>query len=322
VLAAHLGMLRAEQGKPAPEAGRESGSGAGRESDSGPAAGRGRGALAAFYGQLCAARKYHTAAEVIMASAGLRPSFTADERALHAKPVLRLATGTAGPKIVCFPSLSAISGPHEYARFGRVFQGERDVFVLQTPGFVATESLPDHADTLIRMHVESVRAAVGDEPFVVVGRSMGGCVAHEVVRRLEAEGVRPVGLGLVDTFPIDTALVPGMDWWLPAMIEGMLGRVAQYDMYLDDTNLSTMGLYQRLFAQWQPQPISTPTLVAQAQTPVEGTVIDPAGRWDWRAYWPLAHDLIPIKGDHFTVLEDHADLTAATIVEWAAGLSD
>ncbi|WSY11404.1 acyltransferase domain-containing protein [Embleya sp. NBC_00896] len=281
---------------------------------------RTKGALASFYVQLCKAGKYNTAAEVIMASAGLRASFTEAERDAHVKPVLRLATGDQGPKIVCFPSLSAISGPHEYARFGQVFQGERDVFVIQTPGFVADESLPDHADALIRMHVETVRAAVGDAPFIVVGRSMGGCIAHEVTRRLEAEGVRPVGLGLVDTFPIDTALVPGMDWWLPAMIEGMLGRIAQYDMTLDDTNMSTMGLYQRLFADWKPLPIATPTLVAQAQTPVEGTVIDPEGRWDWRAYWPQPHDLIGIEGDHFTVLEDHADLTAATIVEWAAGL--
>ncbi|MGW1995070.1 acyltransferase domain-containing protein [Embleya sp. NPDC001921] len=279
-----------------------------------------KGALASFYVQLCAAGKYNTAAEVIMASAGLRPSFPPAERDRHVKPVLRLATGDAGPAIVCFPSLSAISGPHEYARFGQVFQGERDVFVLQTPGFVAEESLPDHADALLRIHLESVREAVGERPFIVVGRSMGGCIAHEVTRRLEAEGVRPIGLGLIDTFPIDTALVPGMDWWLPAMIEGMLGRVAQYDMTLNDTNLTTMGRYQRLFADWKPQAIETPTLVAQAQTPVEGTVIDPEGRWDWRAYWPLPHDLIGITGDHFTVLEDHADLTAATIVDWAAAL--
>ncbi|MYW04369.1 alpha/beta fold hydrolase, partial [Streptomyces sp. SID3343] len=299
----------------------------GKAAATGPAAvggpgGRDRGALAAFYGQLCAAGKYHTAAEVIMASAGLRSSFSSAERALHAKPALRPATGTGGPKIVCFPSVSAISGPHEYARFGQVFKGERDVFVLRTPGFDASESLPDHADALIDLHVDTVRATVGDEPFIVVGRSMGGCIAHEVTRRLEAEGVRPVGLALVDTFPIDTPLVPGMDWWLPAMIEGMLGRVAQYEMYLDDTNLSAMGVYQRLFAQWKPQPITTPTLVAQAQSPIEGTVIDPEGRWDWRAFWPLAHDLLPIEGDHFTVLEDYADRTAATIVEWAAGLPD
>ncbi|MEU0934082.1 acyltransferase domain-containing protein [Embleya sp. NPDC005971] len=281
---------------------------------------RTKGALASFYVQLCAAGKYLTAAEVIMASAGLRASFPEAERDRHVKPVLRFASGDAGPAIVCFPSLSAISGPHEYARFGQVFQGERDVFVIQTPGFGADESLPDHADALLRMHVESVRAAVGDRPYIVVGRSMGGCIAHEVTRRLEAEGVPPIALGLIDTFPIDTALVPGMDWWLPAMIEGLLGRVAQYDMTLDDTNLSTMGLYQRLFADWKPQPIATPTLVAQAQTPVAGTVIDPEGRWDWRAYWPLPHDLIGVTGDHFTVLEDHADLTAATIVDWAAGL--
>ena len=49
-------------------------------------------------------------------------------------------------------------------------------------------------------------------------------------------------------------------------------------------------------------------------------MIDPQGRWDRRAYRPLPHGLRPIEGDHFTVLEDHADLTAATILAWAAEL--
>ncbi|WTW99072.1 acyltransferase domain-containing protein [Streptomycetaceae bacterium NBC_01309] len=282
---------------------------------------RAQSALASFYVQLCRAKKHVTSAEVIMAAAGLRPFFTLEERAEHAKKVLRLATGDGGPKIVCFPSVSALSGPHEYARFAQAFQGERDVFVLQTPGFGKGESLPDSADTLVRLHADGVKAAVGDAPFVVVGRSMGGCIAQEVTRQLEAEGVFPVGLALIDTFPIDAALQPGMDWWLPAMIDGMLDRIAQYDMYLDDINLSTMGQYQRIFADWKPRPIATPTMAAQGQQPIEGTVIDPEGRWDWRAYWPVAHDLVPITGDHFTVLEDHAQDTARAIAAWVDSLA-
>ncbi|MEU8137578.1 alpha/beta fold hydrolase, partial [Streptodolium elevatio] len=282
---------------------------------------RAQTALASFYVQLCRAKKHMTSAEVIMAAAGLRTFFTLDERAAHAKKVLRLATGDGGPKIVCFPSVSALSGPHEYARFAQAFQGERDVFVLQTPGFGRGESLPDSAETLVRLHVDSVKAVVGDAPFVVVGRSMGGCIAQEVTRQLEADGVLPVGLALIDTFPIDAALQPGMDWWLPAMIDGMLDRIAQYDMYLDDVNLSTMGQYQRIFADWKPRPIATPTMAAQGQQPIKGTVIDPEGRWDWRAYWPVAHDLVPITGDHFTVLEDHAQDTARAIAAWVGSLA-
>ncbi|MCF2527157.1 acyltransferase domain-containing protein [Yinghuangia sp. KLBMP8922] len=282
---------------------------------------RARGPLAQFYVQLSRAAKHGTAAEVIMAAAGLRDFFGTGERAAHAKPVLRLATGDGGPAIVCFPSVSAISGPHEYARFAQAFHGERDVFVLQTPGFAVGEALPRDAEAIIRLHADSVREAVGDAPFIVVGRSMGGCIAHAVTRELEAQGLAPLGVALVDTFPIDTPLEPGMDWWLPAMIDGMLGRIAQYDMWLDDTNLSTMGLYQRIFADWKPQPIAAPTLVAQANEPIDGTPDDLDGDADWHAYWPLPHDLIPVDGDHFTVLEDHAGDTARAVAAWADGLA-
>ncbi len=287
----------------------------------GAGSGRVHGALASFYLQLCTARKYNAAAEVLMAGSGLRPGFGHAERDRHAARPLRLAAGDGGPALACFPSLSAIGGPHEYARFAAAFQGDRDVFTFRSPGFTATEHFPDDAGTLLSMHVEALLEAVKEQPFLILGRSMGGCIAHAVTERLEAEGVRPAGLVLIDTFPIDAPLREGMDWWLPVMIDGMLDRVAQYDMRLDDTSLTAMGWYQKLFADWKPSPVATRTLLARADQPAPGSSPGPGAASDWRAYWPLPHETTDLRGDHFTVLEEYAEKTAETVIKWADTLT-
>lgn len=115
-----------------------------------------------------------------------------------------VATGAARPRLICFPALSALSGPHEYARFGLSLQGRRDVSVLPNPGFLPREALPATLDAFVSAQAAAVLACSGDEPFVLLGRSAGGWVAHAVAGYLERTGVRPSAVVLVDTFPGDS----------------------------------------------------------------------------------------------------------------------
>ncbi|MEV7006677.1 type I polyketide synthase, partial [Streptosporangium sp. NPDC051022] len=277
------------------------------------------GGLAAIYRQMHDAGKDVEAAELLLAASHVRGRFDASARDRHAPAPIKLATGPGRVSLVCFPALSAISGPHEYSRFGQAFRDERDVYVVPSPGFTGGEdqALPDSLETFIQMNVEGLRSCVGeDEPFVIVGRSMGGCVAHAVAVALEDQGLVPAGLALIDSYPIDAADQEGLEWWLGSMIGGMLERIDRFDMTLHDGRLTRMGAYNRLFVGWQPKPVETPTLLLRAAEPLRGTVVGPEGRLDWRAYWPVAHESVDIPGDHFTILEEHSDTTARAISSW------
>ncbi len=283
-----------------------------------PGAADPRHPLSTLYRQLAAQGSFAEASALIGVASTLRGRFTAEDRRTHAPAPIQLASGDGELAVVCFPALSAISGPHEYARLGHAFQGERDVFVLPSPGWAVEDQLPDSLETFLRMQTEAVRQVVGEErPFVVVGRSMGGCVAQAVVARLEQEGRPVAGLVLVDAYPIDSATREGMgEWWLTAMLTGMLDRIEQYDMVWSDASLTSMGGYNTIFADWQPGPVIAPTLALRADTPLRGTVVDPTGKHDWRAYWPVPHEALDIPGDHFTVLEQHTPTTAHAVRQW------
>jgi surfactin synthase thioesterase subunit len=279
--------------------------------------------LSVLYRRLAAKGAFLEASTLIGTAAALRDSFPREERAAHRLAPLTLASGPGDLAVVCFPALSAISGPHEYARFGHAFQGERDVFVLPSPGWRAADPLPGTLDTFLELHAETVRSVLGpDRPYVIVGRSMGGCLAHAVAGRLERDGRPAAGLALIDSYPVDSPSRPGMsEWWLPAILTGMLNRIEAYDMVWSDASLTAMGGYNNLFDGWQPEPISAPTLALLADTPLEGTVVDPTGAFDWRASWPLPHEAADITGDHFTVLEEHTPTTVEAVKRWITKLA-
>ncbi|WP_424533253.1 type I polyketide synthase [Sphaerisporangium viridialbum] len=281
------------------------------------------GGLAAIHRRMHETGRHVEAAELLLAVSPVRTRFGAADRHEHALGPTTLATGPGRISLVCFPALSAISGPHEYSRFGQLFRDERDVHVVPSPGFTSDEdeALPDSLETLIRMNVEGLRESVGEGPFVIVGRSMGGCVAHAVTVALEDEGLFPAGLALIDSYPIDAAAQEGMDWWLGAMIGGMLERIDRFDLNVHDSRLTTMGAYNRLFVGWQPKPVQTPILMLRAQEPLRGTTVQAEGGRDWRAFWPVAHDVVDIPGDHFTTLEEHSGSTAEAIRTWVEGLN-
>ncbi|MFD4507184.1 type I polyketide synthase [Streptomyces sp. NPDC058457] len=299
-LAGHLGeLLRARPEPDATEAGHE-------------------GSLTTLYLRLCTAQQITAATEVIVAASRLRDTFgTADSARNAVEPVV-LADGAAPVALVCFPALTALSGPHEYARFGQALHGLRDVFAVPAPGYGEDSALPDTADTFVAMQADAVQRLVGERPFAVLGRSLGGCVAHAVTVELERRGTPPVGLAMVDTYPMDTAALPGMEWWMPAMINGMVDRFDAFELGLSDNGLTTMGSYLRTFGPWQPRPVAAPTLLLRAEEPLSGTPADPS--LDTRAFWRLPHTTADVPGDHFSVLEEHSATTAAAVEKWLGTL--
>jgi surfactin synthase thioesterase subunit len=97
---------------------------------------------------------------------------------------------TATRRVICFPH--AGGGAGFYRSLALSFPDDVDVRVIQYPGRETrvNEPLVDDMDSLVDAASEAVLSML-DRPYAIVGHSMGGSVAYEVTRRLEAAGVRP-----------------------------------------------------------------------------------------------------------------------------------
>ncbi|MFG2600146.1 type I polyketide synthase [Streptomyces sp. NPDC048462] len=269
--------------------------------------------LSALFRTACARGKAWDGMALLTIASGFREAFDSAE-ALGAPPAaVTVATGSALPRLLCFPALSALSGPHEYARFGLTLQGLRPAEVLPNPGFLPDEPLPATLDAFVSAQAAAVLACSHGEPFVLLGRSAGGWVAHAVAERLEATGAGPSAVVLIDTFPGDSVGGGGDGPALSAMTVAMLDRAAQFAS-AESVRLTAMAGYLERFSGWEPAELSAPTLFVRARDPLPG--IEAAGTWS------LPHSEVTVPGDHFTMLEEHAGTTALAVHAWLSTRRD
>ncbi|MBP8535190.1 type I polyketide synthase, partial [Streptomyces sp. MK37H] len=263
-----------------------------------------------LYRQACADEQYVAGTQLLMAAARLRPSFRTAAELTTPPKLVRLSKGSTAPGLVCFPSLVAISGPREYARFAAGFRGRRDVSVLPEPGFGKGELLPASVDAVVEMQAEAVLRCVGEKPFVLVGRSSGGWIAQAVAGWLEARGSAPSAVVLLDTYLPRSEALP----WIQTNLSGkMFDREKMFGV-VDEGRLTAMGGYLRLFSDWGPTPIDAPILTVKAEESFPGS----GEGNDEESAWGAMLTRIDVPGDHFTMMEDFAGVAAEAVLNWLA----
>lgn len=275
--------------------------------------------LSSLFHTVSAGGRPVAAMHLLVTASWALPTFTAAQGREHALPPIRRSHGRPGsgrPTVVYFPAYhpSLVSGGGDFPRFHRAFQDDLDVLEFPHPGIGAGAAVPEDRAALARAHAESVLRHVGDGPLVVVGRSAGGNVAHLVARQLESSGRAPTALVLLDTYHI-TPDNSGKDWLLslaapPPQETGQ--PVLTGD---DDSALAATGAYNRIFLDWDPEPVATPTLLVRALRPTPAMAAA-ADADDWRTSWPQAHDVLDVPGDHLTMMQEHAETTVSAIRTW------
>jgi acyl transferase domain-containing protein/thioesterase domain-containing protein/acyl carrier protein len=248
---------------------------------------------------------------LLMDVSRFRPSFGGAAELRKAPALVRLSRGETRPAVVCFSSILSIGGPHQYARFAAPFRGEQDVWALGNPGFVAGEQLPANPEAVIEAQAEAVLRQTDGAPFALLGHSSGGVLAHEVAARLESTGVFPEAVVLLDIYSHDRDAAVGLQ---PGLSAGVDERSASH-VPVDDTRLLAMGAYFRLFGEWRPTEVKTPTLLVRAGE----RLFDWSREGDWRSYWELPHTAVDVPGNHFTMMEEHAGTTARAVRDWLSG---
>ncbi|WP_106194602.1 type I polyketide synthase [Umezawaea tangerina] len=248
---------------------------------------------------------------LLMAVSEFRPSFTGPEDLPEPLHTVRLAKGDAGPGLVCFPPILANSGAQVYARFAASLRDERDVSVVSTPGFLRGELVPASVDAVVRAQARAVLDHAEGKPFVLVGHSSGGTLAHGVAAHLESLGTPAEALVLMDIFRHDREALSRVH---PEVVGGAGEAAAAEEdaTLLDDQRLTAMGAYCRVYAGWRPTPIATPTLLVRASEPLPG--MDPTA--EWRSTWDFEHAVLDAPGTHFSMMREHAGTTAAAVHGW------
>ncbi len=252
--------------------------------------------------------------QLLNAAADLRPTFGLAEASENRVPAVRLSRGEAEPMVILFSTYVAIGGVHEYVRLSSHFRGRREVAVLQPPGFEREHALPADLDVFLDAQAEAVLETADGRPFVLVGLSSGGTMAHAIASRLERSGHAVAGVGLMDVYYHPEDIIDKFDGNLDA---GMFAREETWTP-MTTPRLTTAAWYLQLFGGWVPPAIDAPTLLMRASEPHSEPLSDRPE--DWQATWDLPHRAVDVPGNHFTLVEQHAEQTAAALEEWLTSL--
>lgn len=220
-------------------------------------------------------------------------------------PVRRLASGNARHKLICFDSIAPIRAGLEYAGLAGGLSGLYDVLAVGQPGFRGDEAVPLTVGELVVHQTANALEIADGGPFVLVGHSSGGWVAHAVTRRLEVLGTPPAGLVLSDTY----FLAPDVLTSLTARIESLLEERG----ILDETMVPLFDAYLALFSAWRPEVVSCPVLCLRAEAGLPG-VEDPVPVFTQ----PGTNAMCP--GDHFSMLDDRPEGAAERIRTWLSAV--
>ncbi|WP_406258503.1 type I polyketide synthase [Streptomyces chartreusis] len=238
------------------------------------------------------------------------PTVADGDHTRHTPPPVRLAQGDSTP-IAYIPDY--LTPLHRIpTALAEQFKGERDLFLLEHPGFGTDRAAVPHSmAALVRAHAETVRSLPTDEAPVLVGYCAGGVVAHAVARHLAHMGHTPVGVVLIDTH---AGVLRRDDPRGLALMSAGAALPADIVDELDDALLIAGGGYARVLENWQPEPSPVPTLLLRGRPTSHMREADPER--DWQPQWPLPHDSADLPGDHYSVLNRDADSTAAAIRTW------
>ncbi|MFI0737656.1 beta-ketoacyl synthase N-terminal-like domain-containing protein [Streptomyces sp. NPDC021100] len=248
--------------------------------------------------------------ELLRTASRYRPVFGAGERPAASPEPVRLSRGPAGTRLLCFPSFAGRSGAHQYARLAAAAHDTAELWALPAPGFTPGEDLPDTLAALAGHHAEDVRRRAPDGPFALLGHSAGGWIAHAVAARLEALGTPARAVVLLDSYLPGSPALSAIQEEIGRRLRDGGGSLGPGEDRWDDTCLTAMGGYDRLFTDWRPEPLATPVLHLRAAAPLAAF---PEGRW--QAAWPAADATAEVPGDHFGLIGEHAAGTVRTVLD-------
>ncbi|WP_433662636.1 type I polyketide synthase [Nocardia sp. CA-128927] len=253
------------------------------------------GSIGAIFKSAINQHRFADALDFLSATARTRTKYGYASESTSLPRPFYLERGDGEPMIICLNTVTPTQGQFHYTRFAAVFRGIRDVVVLSSPGFTVDEDLPETVEVLSETMATAIVDCAAGKSFVLVGHSSGGWIGHAVTSCLEARGVHPAGLVLIDTRFIDTLEIDALG--------GFLSIADDYwgEYYLTDyAPMSAFGHYLDIFGNWSKPALATRVLSIEATENLSAGIDDvqiPMVRY--------ANEIrVKMAGNHFSVMVD------------------
>ena len=281
-----------------------------RLGDGGPAGADEAAATAALAPLLAAAHRQRRLPEFFELAAGAA-SFR-EVRAVHEveqAKLVELAQGDGELDLVLWPSIAAVSGPHEYVRLANELSGLRRVSTFAIPGFAGEEPLPAELHALAEMHADLLLERFEPTQLALGGHSSGGWFAHLVAGILERRGSAPAALVMLDSYDPRSRAIEAIEY----EIFEAVAALGEGGAAVSDARLTAMAVYRQMFRDWQPAALASPTILIRAAEPPVA-VGDNEGE-PLAAAWMAAEQELEAPGDHLSMMSDHAESTAKLVAD-------
>jgi acyl transferase domain-containing protein/NADPH:quinone reductase-like Zn-dependent oxidoreductase/NAD(P)-dependent dehydrogenase (short-subunit alcohol dehydrogenase family)/acyl carrier protein len=265
-----------------------------------------------FLGAL-AADRLEEVRQVIAAVAAIRPKVEVTAELEQLPPAIQLASGPAGPRLICVCSPTANGGPQQYAGLANRFRGVRDVSCLPLLGFTPGEPLPANHEVAVRSIVESALETADGKPFVLVGLSSGGALAYSAAGVMEATwGIKPEAIVLLDTLSFTYREDEGVDF--VQMMKINFDMVDEIPVRLTNARLSAMGHWLPMMRKMTFAPTDTPMLLVRPTRLLFDGQFG-AGH-DERDPLLAGADVRMVDADHISLAREDAAATARVVEDW------
>jgi acyl transferase domain-containing protein/acyl-CoA synthetase (AMP-forming)/AMP-acid ligase II/thioesterase domain-containing protein len=257
-------------------------------------------------------------------------------------PLVELNRGDASlsPLFLLHPTGGSVFCYQELARH----LGAQPLVAVQSPAFFGGAQSFGSLEAMAAHHLGAIKARQPSGPYRLGGWSMGGVLAFEIARQLEAAGDEVECLLLIDAMaPGELPAQPSRAYALMLLTRSLgidLGTLTEDDLHGDlDATLDlilglgrsqvhalrslTYGEFRRLLAEfernlallaaYQGQPYKGTATVLRAETPLAADRHEASGR-DWEM-WVTGFDALhTVPGDHFGLLSgSHLVLTASYV---------
>ncbi|WP_060879550.1 type I polyketide synthase [Streptomyces scabiei] len=259
--------------------------------------------LGALLRQAVSLGRTHDGIGILTAAARLRPTFSRPPKPENT-PAATWLRRAGGPALICVEPFIPGAANLTYQRLAGALDGRYDVAAVPLPGYRDGERLPASVDAVAEALAAAVENCAEGEPFTLVGFSTGGFAAHATARCLEAGGIRPEAVVLLDS------LSPGA---IPEaasadILQEWLASQGEFWTH-DDTGLTALGWYLDLFGRgWRPTGLTAPVLLVEAAEQVPS-----APEQGWAGDWPDLTARTTTPGSHFTLLTEYVTRTADTL---------